>query len=869
MPSANALLAYPPAPVRVLPVPGSRRWVIPDIHGCARSLVRLLDRIGPAKDDQLFFLGDYVNKGPDSSGVIDFIMQLERDGYQVYALRGNHDDALLRLSETPLADTEDGFKDAPDLLGPDGRLQPPYRDWLAALPLAFDLGDFYLVHAGLDFSLAAPFADPEGMMTLRTSVFTRDQLQGRRMIHGHDPRPLEEIKSSLTQASVIHPLDNGCVYYGERAGMGHLLALNLDSMLLLEQPNAEPSFAWKVYIPEMKALPPHTDPDPNSAEGLIEQLEGIRSSADRLLHRYYQEIMSASDPYRVSASNLITYLALRQYDLREIQNSLGEMGVSRLGRAEAYTLAMLVMVANNLRRMAGLPVEKMPKEAISFSQGTALLRQHALDLLGPQDKERVVRIMVTLDTHAAYDYDFVKALVSSGINCVRINCAHDDEGVWGKMIANVRRASEETGVPCKVAMDLGGPKLRTGHLAPGPQVQRMKATKNANGEPEQPFRVWMGPAADSGLHRAKVIDISAEDVALLKKGDRLRFKDLRGKKREMEVKEAEGAGFWVEGWQTAYLRPGLAAKVVHKSKVVAEVIVTSVPVNEQSILLQTGDTLILHAEEHPGEGARLDEVTGELYPAHIACPVPELYQQVKIGERVLLDDGEIEGLIEGIAPGELRLRITYARPGGSKLRADKGINLPGSDLHLQGLTDKDREDLPFIIQHADILNASFVNAPEDVHALYAALEEEGAPDNLGVILKIETVQGFMNLPGILLAGMQRYPIGVMIARGDLAVEAGWNLLAEVQEEILRVCESAHVPIVWATQVLEGMAKTGRPSRAEITDAAMGQRAECVMLNKGPFILQTVHMLNDILSSMQNFRQKKAPMLPVLKGLRMF
>jgi pyruvate kinase len=107
----------------------------------------------------------------------------------------------------------------------------------------------------------------------------------------------------------------------------------------------------------------------------------------------------------------------------------------------------------------------------------------------------------------------------------------------------------------------------------------------------------------------------------------------------------------------------------------------------------------------------------------------------------------------------------------------------------------------------------------------------------------------------------------MIARGDLAVECGWERLAEVQEQILWIAEAAHMPVIWATQVLEGLAKEGRPSRAEITDAAMGERAECVMLNKGPHLPLAVRTLDDILRRMQQDQQKKRSMLRPLRIAR--
>ena len=113
--------------------------------------------------------------------------------------------------------------------------------------------------------------------------------------------------------------------------------------------------------------------------------------------------------------------------------------------------------------------------------------------------------------------------------------------------------------------------------------------------------------------------------------------------------------------------------------------------------------------------------------------------------------------------------------------------------------------------------------------------------------------------------MQRPRVGVMIARGDLAVESSFERLAEVQEEILWLCEAAHVPVVWATEVLDQLARTGRPSRAEITDAAMAQRAECVMLNKGPYVDVAIETLDDILRRMAGHQRKKAALLRPLRS----
>lgn len=209
------------------------------------------------------------------------------------------------------------------------------------------------------------------------------------------------------------------------------------------------------------------------------------------------------------------------------------------------------------------------------------------------------------------------------------------------------------------------------------------------------------------------------------------------------------------------------------------------------------------------------------------------------------------------------VEITQARPEGEKLGAEKGINLPETRIDIPALTDDDLEALKFIVQHADVVGYSFVRTEADVRQLLEQLEKLGG-QRLGLILKIETRKGFDNLPKLILAAMRARSFGVMIARGDLAVECGYQRLAEVQEEILWICEAAHVPVIWATQVLESLAKKGMPSRSEITDAAMGERAECVMLNKGPYAVTTVSVLADILKRMQAHQEKKRSMLRQLR-----
>ena len=287
--------------------------------------------------------------------------------------------------------------------------------------------------------------------------------------------------------------------------------------------------------------------------------------------------------------------------------------------------------------------------------------------------------------------------------------------------------------------------------------------------------------------------------------------------------------------------------------------VAAIPAREQILRLKLGDTLFLTKSLEPGRPAQRDSTDNIIRPAQIGVSLPEFFDGVTAGEPIWLDDGKIGGTIRKVAPDRVSVEITQARPSGEKLGAEKGINVPESHLHLSSLTNEDLAALPFVVKNADIVSYSFVRKEADVLDLQSRLAKLGG-EKLGLILKIETREGFDQLPRLLLAAMRSRAIGVMIARGDLAIECGYQRLAEVQEEILWICEAAHMPVIWATQVLESLAKNGVPSRSEITDAAMGERAECVMLNKGPYIVAAVRILGDILGRMQAHHEKKNSML---------
>jgi len=279
---------------------------------------------------------------------------------------------------------------------------------------------------------------------------------------------------------------------------------------------------------------------------------------------------------------------------------------------------------------------------------------------------------------------------------------------------------------------------------------------------------------------------------------------------------------------------------------------------EKKARLQAGDRIRLVASGAP----RLDERIS----FSAAVSLPEMVTRLSAGDRLNYDDGKLEAIVESVAEGEAVIVVRRTKAGGAKLKPEKGINLPDTALGLSPLTVKDEMDLSTVIECADLLGYSFVSRPEDIDLLDAVLARHGGRDRqLGLIAKIEQPLALTNLPALIARALRRGPFGVMIARGDLAAEIGFERLAEMQEELLWICEAASVPCVWATQVLEDMVKEGIPTRGEMTDAAMATRAECVMLNKGPAVVEAVSLLDRLMRRMNDHVFKKTPTLRALKS----
>ena len=580
---------------------------------------------------------------------------------------------------------------------------------------------------------------------------------------------------------------------------------------------------------------------------------------------------------RESAKNLVHYVALRHHDLRNLQIQLSERGLSSLGRSESCVLTSLLEVSQRANESLSVQghegatrelsrLEKERSTAMSWQTAQDYLHRHTHGVLGPRPRDRHIYIMVTAPSAEEADRAWMAKMLRAGMNVLRINCAHEGEREWGKMIRALGGARRDTDKPCRVLMDLAGPKIRTGHIAIKRHIRTWKPAKDDVGRATASARVVIRRAcAASSEGPGPFLFMGDEAFAKVRKGDELRFQDARDKKRALSIVEVERDELVGLSTERTYVLNRARARIHHAGKHGGDVTIEVGDEGGAAIDVKKGDTLVLTRRATDGAVPQRDHEGRIEKPGLIACTLPAALDHLEPGHRVLFDDGRIHAVVERARKkrGDFLLRVVRTQKPITKLRAEKGINLPDTLTTVPSMTEEDLRALVFVAKHADAVGLSFVRTPDDVRRLHRELDRLGRPD-IGVVLKIETRAGFENLPHLLLEGLRRPHLAVMIARGDLAVEVGFERLSELQEEILCLCEASHVPTIWATQVLDTLARTGLPSRAEVTDAAAGVGAECVMLNKGPFVDRAVAMLSDILRRMEKLHYKKRSLFRKLR-----
>lgn len=606
-------------------------------------------------------------------------------------------------------------------------------------------------------------------------------------------------------------------------------------------------------VPEIDAL----------LKGIADYAEERRGDIDRVAPTHF-----------AGALNLVHYKYLRSQDLRRLQSRLSDLGVTRMSTIETGVKSKLEAARNVVGMLEGYGAPyDFADIASHFANADEILEEHTFRLLGATDENTPSRIMVTLPSEAADNIDLVRSFVAAGMDVARINCAHDGPAAWQRMIDNVHRAAAEAGREVLVNMDLAGPKIRTGEIALGPAVGRARVTRDDAGKVMTKSKLWITAVGETAVpmpefegRPALPIQVNKQWLTDLEIGGIISLHDTRGSKREFVVVEKHGDAVLAEGDRNAYIAEGTLLECDYE-----RARAHGIPHVVQALRLYVGDTLVLTSDTDV-----VCHVEQGLIPT-IACSLPEAVTALEVGHNVLFDDGSIAAVVreKRIAPNgasEAVLEVTRAKESGVKLAAHKGINLPDTFLPLDSLTPEDEEHLEFVARHADIAAISFIRTVADVTHVLTVLDriaakfsaESPALDQrvreLGLVLKIETVPAFENISEILLEGMRHPNLGLMIARGDLAVELGFDRMTEVPGQIMVIAESAHIPVIVGTQILENMAKNGLPSRAEMTDAAFALRAEAVMLNKGPHITDAIEILNTLSRRLGRSQRKNRMLL---------
>jgi pyruvate kinase len=623
----------------------------------------------------------------------------------------------------------------------------------------------------------------------------------------------------------------------------------------------------------------------NSYEQLGNDLYG-------LYNQVIQEVEKVRDNFKIgdnifenekSRDNLLCYLALRKNNIEHIQIGLAENGLSSLGRLEDSVLISLEQVLKHFGYSASMD---STIKRTTYDDAKYILANRSKSLLGRSRKERTTRIMVTLDIDTAHQPQLIEELLKNGMDIARINCAYCTTIEWKIIIDAVRNAEkrliqrgQDVERKCRIVMDLGGPKIRINNMSLESRPLKITVPKDIHGRPRRLVEGLLDGDAKytekvhlTGVQSSFVISISKrkEELSNVKVGEKLSFIDFRGRLRSMRVLERINEGLVRVGIdKTIYIQDGIilysekdcntisftkeAAILNRDDQNIKEdqngfVIgpVRPYPIN---IEVKAGDKLLLYRKSINGHSSTTDK------PAGISCSMPEILNKIQPGHRILIDDGKIGSIVSLVNDEYLELKITHPSDTVGKIKSNKGLNFPDSNLNLSAITSEDIKNLKFIAKHANAVAISFAHSPEDIELLTKELLKLGCPD-FGIIAKIETRISIYNLTKILLAGLDVPKFGILIARGDLAVEIGYENLSQIQEDILCLCNAAHIPVILATQVLETLAKSGIPTRAEIIDAARGQRAECVMLNKGKYVIEAVKILSSLLKTEERHNIKK-------------
>ncbi|NWF66565.1 MAG: hypothetical protein HXX81_03750 [Campylobacterales bacterium] len=593
--------------------------------------------------------------------------------------------------------------------------------------------------------------------------------------------------------------------------------------------------------------------DYNLIKECFSELKEIKSVLKECAYSKQDDL---NDYPKLSIVNLKQYLKLRSIDITYLQEKLIKLGLSSIGRSQPhilYTINQILIILSKLQNEEYNEIDNPLDYDLAYK-----IMNKRLKIFGftAESQYAKTKIMVTLPSEAAFDSKLIEELATNGADILRINSAHDDTQSWRNMAESIKEINQKHNLSTKIYYDLAGPKIRTtkikkikppvkiGSRAIIKKIRLIDDTKAQTREEINSFDA--------------IIAINKEFLKKCEIGDKIEFKDLYDRKRVLEIVFIEDFNIVCEIKNSAIIDESTVLKLSKKNKKYKTNVKNIREVVEE-IRVFNNEHILLKADIDEGYAKYIKDGIEQI--ATIGCSSIEAIHCVKVGDRVFIDDGKIELKVVEKKESEILCVVVRSKDKGVVIKEEKGINFPDSDINLKAITDEDIENLLSVIDYVDIIGISFCQSKEDIEDLISILKSKNNI-NLSIVAKIETQKSVKNLPSILEALIEHNNSGVMIARGDLAIEVGFENLSVLQEEILNLCEAAHMPVIYATQVLENKMKTNLPSRAEITDAAFAQRADCIMLNKGAYAVDTIKILKTILRQMHKLFKKNRQLLTI-------
>lgn len=595
----------------------------------------------------------------------------------------------------------------------------------------------------------------------------------------------------------------------------------------------------------------------------LEEIEKIRAEMLTI-----SEGVDTLHPRYKSLLNLQQYLSLRSKDHTALQEKLFLLSLSSLGRSYAHvggSIETLYKQIYSSLNCDSISLTEQNENYLSIKEAIELASLNTNLLFGGKVSSKLSKqttaIMVTLPSNAAENEGrFIYELANAGVNSFRINTAHDDIVVWSAMADVIKKinASRQEENKIKIFVDLAGPKIRTGNI----QKVEIPVVVGSNKTLKE-ILIYVSKEMSTRAEQSDPVTLQKEPAQLvvdekffkrLKQDSYIRVVDTNGKKATITIRELHSDFAKASIDKKVYLDK--KSKLFKKKK---EGSLLNIEMQVEPIRLFKDDMLNITQQNLLGHAAIYDDEMNIIEPALISCSFEGITEHVHVGNNVFIDDGKIGLKVIEKNEDMITCRVTLAKPKGTLLKEEKGINFPDTSVKTAALTETDKINAAAVLGFVDTLSISFCQSAEDVRELQRLLQEHSR-EEIAIVTKIETKQAVVKMPEILAELLNWQKSGVMIARGDLAIEVGFQNLAHIQEALLDICDAAHIPVIWATQVLESQMKNNLPSRAEITDAAMSGRAECVMLNKGAFATDTIGVLTHILNDMHQIFKKNRQLL---------